>query len=115
TWKPCSGSLTTDLPPIDPARSVKSVLLFLLAIALPAAALDGRKTTARDLSVDLKRIELPNGIVVLLAPDKTGSSVFVSTNFRAGTLFEPKGCSGMAHLVEHIMATGPTPDTDYAA
>ena len=94
---------------------MKSVLFFLLAIALPAAALDGRKTTARDLSVELTRFELPNGMVVLLAPDKTGSSVFVSTSFRAGTLYEPKGCSGMAHLVEHIMATGSTPDTDYAA
>jgi predicted Zn-dependent peptidase len=93
-------------------------LLPALLVALPAAALDhrgeGRKTTARDLAVDLQRYELPNGLVVLLAPDPAGSSVFVSTSFRAGTLYEPRGCSGMAHLVEHILASGPTPETDYA-
>ena len=95
--------------------SVKAALFVALAAALPAAALEGRKTTARDLSLDVIRFELPNGMIVLLAPDKTGSSVLVSTAFRAGTLYEPPGTSGMAHLVEHIMATGPTPDTDYAA
>ena len=93
---------------------MKSFILTIL-LALPALATEGRKTTARDLSLDVIRYELPNGMVVLLAPDKTGSSVLVTTSFRAGTLYEPGGTSGMAHLVEHIMATGPTPDTDYAA
>lgn len=96
----------------------------LLAIAAGlstsrAGALDhrgeGRKTTPRDLSVDLKRYELPNGLVVLLAPDPSVSSVMVQMTFRAGTLYEPPRRSGMAHLVEHVMASGPTPDTDYAA
>jgi len=94
---------------------VHRIFVLALAVALPAAAVDGRKTTARDLSLEVTRFELPNGMVVLLAPDKTGSGVLVSTAFRAGTLYEPPGCSGMAHLVEHIMAAGPTPDTDYAA
>ena len=74
---------------------------------------EGRKTTAKDLSVSLERFVLPNGLVVLLAPDPLVSSVFVSITFRAGTLFEPPGRSGMAHLVEHVMASGPTPETDY--
>jgi hypothetical protein len=90
--------------------------LALLA-ALPAAAIDhrgeGRKSSARDLSVELQRFELPNGLVVLLSPDPTVSSVMVELTFRAGTLYEPPGRSGMAHLVEHVMASGPTPDTDY--
>src|SRR5436305_12857734 len=95
-------------------------LFLLVALAAwPAAAIDhrgeGRKTNARELSVDVQRFELPNGLVVLLAPDPTVSSVMVETTFRAGTLYEPRGRSGMAHLVEHLMATGPTPDTDYAA
>jgi predicted Zn-dependent peptidase len=37
----------------------------------------------------------------------------VEMTFRAGTLHEPPGRSGMAHLVEHVMASGPTPETDY--
>lgn len=89
--------------------------MTLLLALLFAAPIEGRKTTARDLAVDVQRYELPNGLTVLLAPDKTGSSVFVNTAFRAGTVFEPPGTSGMAHLVEHIMFAGPTPETDYGA
>jgi predicted Zn-dependent peptidase len=88
---------------------------ILVALAPgPAAAVrdEGRKTTAKELSVEVQRYELANGLVVLLAPDPV-SSVFVSMTFRAGTLYEPPGRSGMAHLVEHVMASGPTPETDY--
>jgi hypothetical protein len=73
-------------PLADPAHTLVRSLLLSLAIALPAGALDGRKTTAHDLALDPIRFELPNGMVVLLAPEKTGSSVLVSTSFRAGTL-----------------------------
>src|SRR5438105_8458857 len=74
---------------------------------------EGRRTTARDFSVDTQRFELTNGLIVLLAPDRGFSNVLVWTPFRAGTLREPAGRSGLAHLVEHLMATGPTAQTDY--
>ncbi len=95
------------------------VLALALAAAAPGAArayydaADYRKTTPRDLSLEVERLELPNGLVVLLAPDPSASSVLVWTSFRAGALYEPPGRSGLAHLVEHLMASGPTPDTDY--
>ena len=63
--------------------------------------------------MDAQRFELPNGLIVLLAPDRGFSNVLVWTTFRAGTLYEPAGRSGLANLVEHLMATGPTPQTDY--
>ncbi|HEX4382657.1 MAG TPA: pitrilysin family protein [Myxococcales bacterium] len=94
-------------------------LLGLLLLPAPARAIDhrgeGRKTKARDLAVEPRRFELANGLTVLLAPDPTVSSVLVWITYRAGTVYEPAGRSGMAHLVEHVMASGPTPDTDYAA
>jgi predicted Zn-dependent peptidase len=97
--------------------SGKWLFAALLAASVPAAAIDhrgeGRKTTQRDLSVELTRYELPNGLVVLLSPDPSVSSVMVEITFRAGTLHEPPGRSGMAHLIEHVMASGPTPETDY--
>lgn len=93
-------------------------LLGLFLLAAPARAIDhrgeGRKTTTADLAVEPTRFELPNGLTVLLAPDPTVSSVLVWMTYRAGTVYEPAGRSGMAHLVEHVMATGQTPDTDYA-
>jgi predicted Zn-dependent peptidase len=88
------------------------------ALAGPAAAregeFDGRKVTARDLAVEVQRIALPNGLTLLLAPAAKGSRVAVWLSFRGGTAFEPAGKSGLAHLVEHVMATGPTEATDYA-
>ena len=101
------------------SRLLPSLALSLLVLAHPAVAraaatvIDNRKTAADALAVATERFELPNGLVVLLSPDPTVSSVLVWSTFRAGTLYEPPGRSGLAHLVEHLMATGPTPETDY--
>jgi zinc protease len=51
--------------------------------------------------------------VVLLAPDASASGVAVWLTFRAGALHEPPGRSGLAHLVEHVLFAGPTPDAAY--
>jgi predicted Zn-dependent peptidase len=101
----------------DRARTFLALVTLLLAQGAWALHLpgEGRRTKARDFSVKVDRVELPNGLVVLLAPDPSAASVLVWMTFRAGTTFEPAGRSGMAHLVEHVMATGPTPATDYAA
>src|SRR5262252_6275556 len=74
-----------------------------------------RRTKAEDFALKTERVVMPNGLVVLLAPDPSVSSVMVRIAFRAGALFEPAGQSGIAHLVEHIMTSGPTKETDYFA
>ncbi len=95
-----------------------ALVLALAALPWSASAQargdEGRKLASHHLSVPLERFELPNGLTVLLSPDPAASSALVWMTFRAGALFEPPGRSGMAHLVEHLMATGPTPETDYA-
>jgi predicted Zn-dependent peptidase len=101
-------------------RSAASRLAVVLALTAQAAAAmhypgEGRKTKGRDFAVQVQKVKLPNGLVVLLAPDPTDSRVLVRMTFLAGTLYEPPARSGMAHLVEHAMANGPTPETDYAA
>ena len=89
-----------------------------LAAAAPGARADvleqRRKTTPAQLAVAATRTVLGNGLVVILAPDPAASGVAVWMTFRAGALRQPPGKSGLAHLVEHVLATGPTPDTDYA-
>src|SRR5688572_16758389 len=72
-----------------------------------------RKSSARDLSLSIERLSLANGMVVLLVPDPTASSVWVETTFRAGTLYEGPGKSGLAHIVEHMLMLGSTADSDY--
>jgi predicted Zn-dependent peptidase len=97
-----------------------AALALAAALLLPAPARAGlleqaRKTDARALAVDVQRSVLPNGLVVLLAPDPTATGVAVWMSFRAGAIHEPPGRSGLAHLVEHLVASGPTPATDYGA
>ena len=75
----------------------------------------GRKLDNRALHFDVERYVLPNGLVVLLSPDPTAASAVVNMTFRAGTLYEPPERAGMAHMVEHVMLRGRTPDTDYVA
>lgn len=102
-------------------RRLSSLLLAsLVALLAPRAEAmhspgEGRKTSAHDFSLAVRRLVLPNGLVVLLAPDPTASSVLLWMTFRAGTVYEPAKRSGLAHLVEHIMMSGPTRETGYAA
>lgn len=88
--------------------------LFLLGLLLALPVLGAEPSrVAADYRLETERVLLPNGLVVHLIPDATSSSVLVWTTFRAGALYEPKGRSGIAHLVEHVMVSGPTPATDY--
>ncbi|HET9551468.1 MAG TPA: pitrilysin family protein [Anaeromyxobacteraceae bacterium] len=94
--------------------------LALAAAAHPGLAgagpgqFDERKTTPAQLDLAVERTTLPNGLTLVLAPDARGTSVAVWTSFRAGAVFEPPGRAGLAHLAEHVFASGPTPETDYA-
>ena len=98
-------------------------LVTIVALAVPAApdvaAVGDRVTTHRidnaALHFDVERWVLPNGLTVLLSADPAAHSASVNMAFRAGTLYEPPNRSGMAHLVEHVMVRGRSPDTDYVA
>jgi predicted Zn-dependent peptidase len=74
-----------------------------------------RKSVPGDFEVPVEHFETKNGLVVLLSPDPKVASVVVDLTFRAGTLYEPPERAGLAHLAEHLMMNGSTPDTDYIA
>ncbi len=99
-------------------RVVCSLVALAALGAQPLAArgadLGERKVAVDALSVQVERFRLANGLVVLLAPDPSASSAAVWMSFGAGALYAPPGRSGMPHLVEHLLASGPTPETDYA-
>lgn len=93
-----------------------ALALLLASAGSTAAAEWGEPKIPRTaLSVTVDRLVLRNGLVVLLAPDPGAGNAAVYMSFRAGALHEPPGQAGLAHLVEHVMAVGPTPETDYAA
>lgn len=73
----------------------------------------GPRVARAALEVKVQRRVLRNGLVVLLAPDPAAGNAAVWMSFRAGALYEPPGRAGLAHLVEHVLFAGPTPETDY--
>ena len=96
-------------------KLVAACALAALAAGARAGVLEQRrKTTPAQLAVSAQRSVLANGLVVILAPDPAASGVAVWMTFRAGAQRQPPGKSGLAHLAEHLLASGPTPDTDYA-
>ncbi len=80
---------------------------------LPNQKVAERRTSTADLSLTYERVVLPNGLVVLLNPLPTANEVVVDLSFVGGALTEPADKAGLAHLVEHVLATGDTPATNY--
>jgi zinc protease len=55
---------------------------------------------------ELHRFTLPNGLRVVLAPDRTSPAIGVSVHYDVGFRSEPEGRTGFAHLFEHLMFQG---------
>src|ERR671927_1215626 len=53
-----------------------------------------------------QRFTLPNGLRVVLAPDRAAPVVGVSVHVDVGFRSEPEGRTGFAHLFEHLMFQG---------
>jgi zinc protease len=70
---------------------------WALALALLAWA---GVATAQGEPPAVQTVKLKNGLRVLLAPDTLSPAVDVAVWYRAGTRFEPRGMSGMTHLME---------------
>jgi len=57
-------------------------------------------------SLDVERFTLPNGLRVVLGPDRSAPSVAITVNYDVGFRSEPEGRTGFAHLFEHLMFQG---------
>src|SRR5678809_1114362 len=76
--------------------------LLLLQIMLLAW---GIRSTAQ-LKVPVEYYKLPNGLKVVLSPDKTAPIVDIGVYYNIGFRIEPKDRTGFAHLFEHMMFQG---------
>jgi zinc protease len=88
--------------------------VIALSLALASTALAQRPTTtARPASasndairIPFERYTLPNGLTVILSPDKTTPTVAVDIWYHVGSKNEVRGRTGFAHMFEHVMFTG---------
>ncbi len=59
-----------------------------------------------ELKVPVTYYKLPNGLKVVLSPDKTAPTIAVGIYYNIGFRIEPKNRTGFAHLFEHMMFQG---------
>ena len=64
------------------------------------------QVTAQQLKVPVEYYKLPNGLKVVLSPDKTAPIVDIGVYYNIGFRIEPKDRTGFAHLFEHMMFQG---------
>ncbi|HET9253768.1 MAG TPA: pitrilysin family protein [Pseudonocardiaceae bacterium] len=57
-------------------------------------------------AVELHRETLPNGLRVVLSPDRADPVVAIGVHYDVGFRSEPQGRTGFAHLFEHLMFQG---------
>jgi predicted Zn-dependent peptidase len=70
----------------------------------PAAAAPTRLATPT--AIRTERYQLPNGLTVILAPDRSSQVVAVDMWYDVGSRNERPGRTGFAHLFEHMMFQG---------
>src|SRR5688572_27856054 len=93
-------------------RLTVAATAFVTAAAAQTTVLAGRQQSTRPapspatLRLPFETIVLPNGLTVILSPDKTTPTVAVNVWYKVGSKNEAIGRTGFAHLFEHVMFTG---------
>lgn len=72
----------------------------------PAAAAEDRPDASPLARLPIERHRLPNGLRVVLSPDRTVPTVAIAVYYDVGSRNEEVGRSGFAHLFEHMMFQG---------
>lgn len=81
---------------------VRIFLAFTVALALWSGAWAAEPAKAEPVVT----YALGNGLQVVLVPDHRAPKVVMNLRYRVGSMNEPAGRSGFAHLFEHLMFSG---------
>ncbi|HEY4955099.1 MAG TPA: pitrilysin family protein [Gemmatimonadaceae bacterium] len=85
--------------------STASSTLGAQATAKPVAR-TGTVPAVKAFNVPVEYYKLPNGLRVVLSPDKSVPTVVVAVYYGVGFRTEPRDRTGFAHLFEHMMFQG---------
>src|SRR5437868_6554542 len=81
--------------------------LFLLAFILsPRIVAKAQTDQTKGINVPVTYYKLPNGLKVVLSPEKSAPLVTVAVYYNIGFRIEPRDRTGFAHLFEHLMFQG---------
>ena len=72
----------------------------------PAAQAASLEELIAAVDIPYETFTLDNGLQVIVHTDRKAPIVGVTTYYRVGSVSEPRGRTGFAHLFEHIMFTG---------
>ena len=98
----------------DPALSRDPALVCAIPCPHPGRARDSlhdvpateQRSLGQTAGRTCERFTLPNGLRVVLAPDRSAPVVGVAVVYDVGIRSEPQGRTGFAHLFEHLMFQG---------
>src|SRR5262245_65923525 len=98
--------MTIPLPKLV-RRPLSQTLTVALVIALVGALwLAAPEAAVRPPKLEYQRLQLPNGLVVVLHQDRSTPIVHVELWYHVGSKNERKGRTGFAHFFEHLMFKG---------
>lgn len=80
------------------------LLAFVLNVIPNAKAQTSQSN--KDLNVPVIYYKLPNGLRVVLSPEKSAPLITVAVYYNIGFRIEPRDRTGFAHLFEHLMFQG---------
>ena len=83
---------------------LKKLTLSLCIIGFSASTF--AQTTLIKSEHNIEEYKLDNGLRVLLAPNDKENKVFMNTVYLTGSLNDPQGKGGLAHLLEHLAFKG---------
>ena len=95
----------TNIALRPPALAV-AVLVCSLGLAIASPAVAQRSTVVQVPKLKLTDFTLPNGLRVLMHEDHSSPIVAVDMWYNAGSKFDPKGKTGLAHMFEHMLDEG---------
>ena len=87
-------------------RAARALAVLAAMVLVCSSAASAGPAGAAEFKVPVEYYKLPNGLRVVLSPDRTSPTICVGVYYRIGFRVEPRDRTGFAHLFEHMMFQG---------
>ncbi len=84
----------------------RAAFVLAVCVGIALAALKAQQISPASIRIPNETFTLPNGLRVVLAPNRSTPTVAVTVWYHVGSKNEAAGKTGFAHLFEHVMFTG---------